>query len=259
MAMNQSGVFRYKRILDQFTIERSVWTVAELAARLEVATSTLYRQMRELVAIGFLEGTVDAQYRLGPAFVEFERRLRHTDPLLKAGEVFLGELIKQSGFECSAILARLYGNKVMCVADAHNPNIQLKSSFERGLPMPFIKSATARVILSVMETRRLKRLLSDETELEGNALETFRADLAETRRQGYLIAQGELDPGAIGLAVPITHRAMGIEASLSIVAHEKDVPKSKWVETIQLLSATAAEIETFLSDQYAQATVPPAP
>jgi DNA-binding IclR family transcriptional regulator len=251
--MEQGGVYRYKRILDQFTEDHGEWTVAELAGRLGVASSTLYRQVRELVAVGFLEGTVDSRYRLGPAIVELERRARRTDPLILAGNAFLGPLVKRMGFKCSALLARLYGNTVMCVADAHSPNMPLRSSFERGLPMPLVRSATARAALSVMESRRLKRLLANETELEGEALRRFLSELFLIRRQGFWIAEGEVDPGAVAIAVPIVDRKLGVEASLSIFARMEDLQDDKRSAAVRQISATAAEIEHFLAQRHTEA------
>lgn len=251
--MNQGGVFRYTRILDKFTEEHRVWTVAGLAGELGVATSTLYRQVRELVAVGFLEGTVDSQYRLGPAFVEFERRVRRTDPLLRAGEIFLGPLVKWMGFRCSALLARLYGNKVMCVSDAHSADMLFRSSFERGLPMPLVRGATARATLSVIESRRLKRLLANEAGLKGEALEKFLSELFQIRRQGFWIAEGEVDPGAVGIAVPILDRKLGIEASLSIFTRAEDLREDRKMGVARQLMATASQIEEFLGTQHPKA------
>tara|TARA_B100000780_G_scaffold82369_1_gene56218 strand:- start:75 stop:266 length:192 start_codon:yes stop_codon:yes gene_type:complete len=47
------------------------------------------------VVAGFLESAVEAQYRLGPALMEFEHIMRVTDPLVRAGSTFLEQLIGQ--------------------------------------------------------------------------------------------------------------------------------------------------------------------
>ncbi|MGR6468330.1 IclR family transcriptional regulator [Rhizobium sp. PAMB 3182] len=245
--MATKGGSRYTRMLDQFTEDKPAWTVADLASQLDIASSTLYKWVRELVALGFLEATLDAQYRLGPAFLEFERRLRRTDPLLRAGDVFLADLVEKAGFECTAILARLYGNKVMCVADAHSAGMQLTSSFERGLPMPLTKSATSRAILSVIESRRLKRFLQRETELTGQSLSRFLEDVFTTRKQGYWISHGEVDPGAMGIAVPLFDRQLGLEASLSLVVRTDDVTEEELGGVIALLAQTVESIRSFLA------------
>ena len=250
LRMATKGGSRYKKILDQFTEDRPAWTVADLAVQLETASSTVYKWVGELVALGFLEATLDAQYRLGPAFLEFERRLRRTDPLLRAGEVFLTELVEKSGLECTAILARLYGNKVMCVADAHTANMQLTSSFERGLPMPLTRSATSRAILSVIESRRLKRFLQRETELKGPSLNRFLEDVFAARKQGYWISRGEVDQGAIGIAVPLFDRQLGLEASLSLVVKTDNMTDDAFGGVIALLTQTVERIQAFLAQQY---------
>ena len=247
--MNDKGAFRYKRILDLFTEERSVWTVAELSAQLGTAVSTLYRQVSELVAIGFLEGTVDAQYRLGPAFVEFERRARRTDPLILAGEFVLNTLVSDIGVECSVLLARLYGNKVMCVADAHSQGMMLKSSFERGLPMPLERSATARAALSAMDSRRLRRLLERETELSGDRLKKYQSELFQIRKDGYWIAESEVDLGAVAIATPVANRRLGVEASLTVVSRAKDLQVVERPAVARRLKVAAREIEAFLESQ----------
>ena len=75
------------------------------------AASTSYRTVRELVAAGFLESAVEAQYPLGPALMEFELIMRVTDPLVRAGPIFLESLVEQVTIPCTALLARLYGER----------------------------------------------------------------------------------------------------------------------------------------------------
>ena len=90
-----AGFDRYENILKLFTQAHSSWTVVEMSARLGGAAITTYRTVRELVAAGFLESAVEAQYRLGPALMEFEHIMRVTDPLVRAGSTFLEQLIGQ--------------------------------------------------------------------------------------------------------------------------------------------------------------------
>lgn len=239
--MSANGFTRYRRILDSFTDGHSIWTVQDLAASLGVSVSTLYRQVRELVEAGFLESTVDAQYRLGPAFVEFDRRVRLSDPLMRAGEVVLPQLLRRLGPGCAALLARLYGGKVMCVADRHSPPMPLKSSYERGLPMPLTRGATSRAVLSVIETRRLRRLLATEGVI-GDAAAQVLADSAEIRRRGYVVATGEVDPGIVGLAVPLHHRDAGIEASLSVIVTTDNLTPTFHNAIIAALNVAAADL-----------------
>lgn len=113
-----SGLSRYVKVLRLFGDTKSNWTVPEISIALNIPASTVYRTIRELVAESLLEPAADAHYRLGAAFVEFDRLVRVTDPLYQAGTVLLKELAAQARIPCVAVLARLYGETVMCVADA---------------------------------------------------------------------------------------------------------------------------------------------
>lgn len=243
-----SGFERYLRILRLFGEARGSWTVAELSDALETSASTLYRLVREMVAAGFLESTVEARYRLGPAFVDYERRIRLTDPLVRAGDAVLGDLVKQVGVPCTAVLARLYGATVMCVADARAPDLDLQSSFERGRPMPLTRGATSRAILAGIETRRLRRLLRSDPGLAAADCETLLANLAGIRRIGLSVTHGEVDLGAIGMAAPVRNRRLGIQASLSVVMAERICPEPVQRKVAALLAANSGLIEAFLND-----------
>lgn len=92
-----AGFDRYNNMLKLFLSEGTSWTVAEIAEALETSPSNVYRTVRELVEAGFLESTRESRYRLGPTFLEFEHRLRETDPLVRSGGVFLRTLVGTGG------------------------------------------------------------------------------------------------------------------------------------------------------------------
>ena len=68
-----SGFSRYAAILRLFSEQDRAWTVPAMAAKLGIPASTLYRTVRELLAESFLEPSSEASYRLGAAFVAFDR------------------------------------------------------------------------------------------------------------------------------------------------------------------------------------------
>ncbi len=100
---------------------------------------------------------------------------------------------------CVGLVASLYGDTVMCVADAAAGDPPFRSSYERGRPMPLLRGATSKVILADLPTRRLKQLIGRAPEFAGDdARDTFRKSLAFVRRQGYFVGRGEIDPGLAG-------------------------------------------------------------
>ena len=229
-----SGISRYMQILRLFDERRCEWTIAEMAAATSVPGSTVYRTVRDMVGGGLLEAAGEAQYRLGPCFIEYDRLIRITDPLYAAGTPLLQEVVTQARVQCVAVLARLYNGLVMCVADARTPDGSIQTSYERGRPRPLTRGATSKVILAQLTSRRLTRLLArgpeprdthwlnrgdtatDETQSEALS-QPLRDELAAIRKRGYSITRGEVDRGLIGIAAPIALPSRDLVGSLSIV------------------------------------------
>ncbi len=192
---------------------------------LGLPSSTIYRAVSEMVASGLLEAGSESRYRLGPAFIEFDRLTRLTDPLLQAGRGILIDTVAQARLPCVGLLCRLYSDTVMCVADAAAPGIDFRSSYERGRPMPLTRGATSKVILARLPPRGLSALLSRNG--AAIASEDFKAELADIRRRGFAVSRGEIDAGLVGLAAPVVWPALGLIASLSLVVQARDLPPER--------------------------------
>lgn len=236
------GITRYMRILDLFGPAHPVWSVAEISAALDTSASTLYRLVREMVAVGLLEGTVESRYRLGPLFIEYDRRLRLTDPLIRSGATFLEPLVAQVGLPCSAILARLHGGKVMCVAERRHPDAMFQTSYERGHPMPLARGATSLAVLSTLPKRQVLALLGDA------GTSPLMTQLTALRKQGILITSGHVDQGLTGIAAPVHNRALGIHASLSVIIETHLLTQDGRARLATAVATAARMIEGFMDN-----------
>jgi len=74
----------------------------------------------------------------------------------------LQDMARQAGVPCVGVLARLFGDTVMCVADTLPSDNGIRTSYERGRPRPLTRGATSKVILAQLPARRLNRLLEAE-------------------------------------------------------------------------------------------------
>jgi DNA-binding IclR family transcriptional regulator len=249
-----SGLDRFVRVLRLFGEERAEWTVPEMAEALDAPASTVYRTVRDLVGADLLEPASEAQYRLGAAFIEFERLIRLTDPLVRAGTPLLRDLSLQVGMKCAVFLARLYGDTVMCVADDRPADGAVETSYERGRPMPLARGATSKAILAQLPTRRLNKILAQragDTDPFAVPADEFRAQLAQVRKRGYCVTRGEVDKGLVGIAAPISVPDRAINASLTLVveaAHLDDRTERRLamliISTAGLLTEALERIET---------------
>lgn len=233
---------RFTTVLHLFSEMRDAWTVPAMSNALQVLTSSLYRTVRELVTEGFLEPSTSATYRLGTAFVQFDRLARLTDPLMRKGEPILQEVVRQAQIVCVGLLARLYHETVMCIADAAAAGATFHSSYERGRPMPLMLGATSQTILAQLPTRRLKRLWEKEPLSRRTRHERFEElqwHLTGIRRAGYAITRGEIDKGLVGIAVPLAVSTSGITASLSLAVEAKILNRALEQRLVLLLISSA--------------------
>jgi DNA-binding IclR family transcriptional regulator len=248
-----SGIDRYINVLDLFTTEKSTWTVHEVASALNVPTSTTYRTMRELARVSMLEPAMEGHYRLGSAFVEFDRRTRLTDPLVQVGVPMLTDVVHHANVSCVAVLARLYGDTVMCVADTRSAGSAVQTSYERGRPRPLTRGAASKVILAQLPTRRLNKLLAttdSSSQPASSSDAAFRNELALIRKNGFCVARGEVDDGRVGLAVPISIPEQALTGSLSLVLDAVSSDESIERRLILLLVSSAALLKEQLTRHF---------
>ena len=231
-----AGLGRYVRVLQLFSETRGTWTIAAMSDALALPPSTVYRAVKELIGTGFIEAADEAQYRLGPTFMEYDRLIRVTDPLYAAGLPVLRDAVTAARVPCVAILARLYNGTVMCIADAAAPGAGVKTSYERGRPRPLSRGATSKVILAQLPPRKLARLLPPAHDGEDRALAQ---ELAAIRKRGFSITRGEVDAGLVGIAAPIAVPSRGLIGSLSLVLDARDLTFASERRLAMLVMSTA--------------------
>ena len=234
-----AGFARFQAVLRLFDETASAWTVPAMSDALGVPASTVYRTVRDLVSGGFLEAAHESVYRLGPAFIEYDRLLRLTDPLVAAGRGALHDVVAQARTPCVALLSRLYNDQVMCVADEAARDTSFRPSYERGRPMPLTQGATSKVILAHLPPRHLNRLIGAPKD-GGARHAALRRELADIRKRGFCATASEIDPGLAGIAAPVIVREAGIIASLSLVADDARLDEGQRRRLVLLVVSAAS-------------------
>lgn len=243
-------------ILDLYA-ERPVWTAEALARRLRVSVSTAYRYVRSLCRAGLLDPAGGARVVLGPAIIEYDRRIRDSDPVLTVAAPIMQKLAARAGREGAVVLTRLYRDRVMCVhqQSARGGNGHL-TQYERGRPMSMFKGATSKVILAFLPDRKLKRLFlarRDEIRVArlGNDWKSFKANLKEIRRDGFCQTISEITPSRTGIAAPVFDER-GVIGSLSVVIPARR-PASA---ALQRMAVSVVEKAAEISEQLKSTSTP---
>jgi DNA-binding IclR family transcriptional regulator len=238
-------------VLGLFSSEEPVWRVEHVAAALRVSQSTAYRHVAQLVRAGFLDPVAGGGYVLGPAFVEFDRRIRLSDPLLQAAKTQIARLRKAVGTRASIVLARYYRDRVMCIHIEHATPEAAQVSYERGLPMSPFRGATSKAILASLPDRVLRRLYRTRapeiaTAGMGQDWKTFSAALRDIRDAGYAITRSEVARGRVGVAAPILADG-AVLGSLSVVVAARGLTEQETADFAESVVLAAGRISTALA------------
>lgn len=216
---------RVLAIMRLFLGDQRVWTAEEMGRALDVSTSTAYRYVKELCAEGFLDPVVGAGYALGPAIIQYDYRLKQSDPLILAARPVMQDLIRQTGQRLDAILCRRFRDCVLCIHQENGSEPHPPTTYARGVAMPLFLGATSKVILAHLPAKGMQRLYleneaSIRTALPNATWNAFREQLKQIRAAGYSLTQSEIARGRTGLAAPVFHEGQ-VVASISLVMEDR--------------------------------------
>lgn len=247
-ATGGTSVDRILSIPSMFTEQQPIWTVEDMAQALGLPISTTYRYFQSLLRFEFLDEAPGLGYCLGPAFIEFDRSIRLSDPVARLAKPIMSGLAAHMPPGTLLILCQAYRKKVMCIHQEAVHPFDAAISYERGKPMPFLRGATSKVILAHLSWRQQKREFESNAEMMhlaglGEDWKAFSGHLRDIRKQGFCISRGEVDPGRMGIAAPIFDRQGKALRSLSAVIWQEQVEEQQINDIAQRIVA-AAELLT---------------
>ena len=241
---------RVLRLLQLFSPARPLWTVEQVAAALDVSTSSAYRYVQDLLATGFLD-QVQGGYMLGPALIELDYLIRQHDPLIQAAAPRMRALLEQTTQQGVVILCRRFRDRVMCIHQEPGAEPHPTVGYERGVGMPLFVGATSRVILANEAPRIQRRIyLENEEDIRARGMvpdwKAFLAQAATIRRQGYTESESEVTPNLRGIAAPIfqgTRLACAISLVVDVAVRPTEVAqwRDRVVAAAQDLSRALAQ------------------
>lgn len=193
-------------------------SIEEIHARLDIPRSTLYRYLRALTDSSLVASLPDIGYTLGPRIAELDYKMRTRDPLIIVSRPVMAELVQT--VPGVALLCRLYRDTVLCVHQEAHPDA-IHSGYERGRPRPLLRGAASRIMLAYMGPRTIAKLFQhraqefNDAQL-GRTLVDVKAELLRVRQTGWVAVEGQVTPGATGVAAPLLDSSGNVVASLSL-------------------------------------------
>ncbi|MCS7482882.1 IclR family transcriptional regulator [Umezawaea endophytica] len=236
---------RALEILNMFEDDVPVVSAVQVAERLGVARSTVYRYLQSLVANRYLEEAPGGRFRLGMRVLELARLARRTHNLTDIAAPVLEELAESVNE--TALLTRRVGGVVTCLDRAESHAHRVRISYERGSTLPVNAGASALVILAFAPPAEAKEILESSplrrfTPATLVDVESVMTRLETIRRHGYAITRSEVDHDVLGIAAPIRDGSGRATAAISVAAVASRVSTQFEHEIITAVLAAAARI-----------------
>ena len=231
-----------------FSAHNPTPTVAQLAAAIDVPTSTAYRYLALLRETGLVEGVGDGTYRLTDrasslaAAAEAGRA-----PLVGAVAPFLTEL--RDAIDETVLVARRGDAFAYCIAREESSH-PVRLQYEVGQAMPLHSGSVARVLLAAMPTSERLSYLREHTRdsVPANAALLTDEALALVHRDGWTESYEEIDAGIWGVAAAITQGTDGdVIAALGTAGPLHRLDDARRHNVAERVRDTAARISAALT------------
>lgn len=251
MANSPSGeavIERLVRILSTFNARRTSQTVAQIARRTDLPTSTAYRLVNDMVKHGLLERDSEGHLSIGLRLWELTLRGSPALGLRQAAQPFMSTLNQR--IRQHTQLGVREGTDVLFIERLSSPGASANITKIAGR-LPMNASSSGLVLLAYAPASLQEEVLSGPlgklTPLTPSQPDTLRSLIARVKRQGFAIAPGYIEEVSTGIAVPVFDSSQRAIAALSVVlprTADDRIPNEAAI--IDALRSTASEISAAL-------------
>ena len=248
MANSPSGdsmTDRLVRVLETFTVDRTVQTAAEIGRRAGLPSSTAHRIVDDLVRAGLLDRDDEHRVSLGMRLWELALRGSRALRLRQAALPHMERI--QSRVREHTQLAVLEQESALFLERLSHPDAGANITRVAGR-LPLHASSSGLVLLahadSALQERILARplpALSPETMTDAA---TLRHRLAEIRAAGFVVAPGSIESVSTGVAVPVRDGTGEVIAALSVVLPRETSPDMAIAELLRAARGIRSDLRT---------------
>jgi len=242
------AVVHVMNVLRAFDAAHPQMTLSEVSKQTGLDRAGARRYLLSLAHLGYViqEGKV---FRLAPKVLELGYAFMSTQPLPDIAQVYLDKVTERTG-EASAV-AILDEDQIVHLARANSKRM-FAPIIHVGGRFPALYTSTGRVMIAFKSDAEIEDLVKN-ADLERPSSwgvtnkSQLRAELLKIRKQGYAIADQEIEEGARSIAVPILNGEGKVLAALIILTNVATVPKKKLTdEFLPILQETAKELQAAL-------------
>lgn len=236
-------------LLCEFSRDRRTLSAPDLARRLKLPRSTVFRLLSTLETMGFVEKAEGGRdYRLGVAVLRLGFEYLASLELTDLGRPILERLCEDIHLPCNLVIRDQ--RSIVYIAKI-SPPTPFASSVTVGTRLPAHATVLGHILLGELSLEALRELYPDER-LEAftdrtprNAEQLFDACRA-IREQGYAMSEGFFEPGISTVAAPVLDHAGRVVAALGSTVMAPKFDADRLQGMVARVKEAASELSTLL-------------
>lgn len=238
------------RLLGEFGRDSRTLSAPELARRLDLPRSTVFRLLNTLESMNFIERAGSGNdYRLGLAVLRLGFGYLASLELTDLGQPVINRLCDDIRHACNLVVRD--GRSIVYVART-SPPTPFASGVHVGTRLPAHATVLGRVLLQDLSLPELRALFPEE-HLEvfsgstpQTVLELF--DLVETDRQrGYVMGEGFYEATISSVAAPVRDVSGRVIAALGTTIPSDHIDPDRIADLVRRVKASADELSALLN------------
>ncbi len=222
------SIHRAFTIIDEIsTVNDHGLSLSEIAEKIALPISTVYRIVQNLVAWQYLAEKDNGNYCLGFTFLTFGNIVKRDLVLTNYARRFMDELNQKTKETVYlAVLDKMAGNLIYIDKRESHRNIKLAAGI--GTHNYIHSTANGKCLVSKMSVDKMKELLSAQgmpqlTTSTITDFPRFAEEIRKVREAGYALDDLENEPGVRCIAAPIYDYTGNVVAALSISGVETNM------------------------------------
>lgn len=238
------------RLLGEFGRDSRTLSAPELARRLDLPRSTVFRLLNTLESMNFIERVGSGNdYRLGLAVLRLGFDYLASLELTDLGQPVINRLCDEIRCACNLVVRD--GRSIVYVART-SPPTPFSSVVHVGTRLPAHATVLGRVLLQDLTLPELRALYPEE-HLEGFSASTPRTvlelfNLVETDRQrGYVLGEGFYELTISTIAAPVRDESGRVIAVLGTTIPSARIDPDRADALVRRVKASADELSTLLN------------
>lgn len=244
------GLERGLRILSEFSRHEPNLTAPELARRLGVPRSTVFRLLVTLEQMGFVERTDDGRaYSLGLAVLRLGFEYLGSLTITELGRPIVDRLRNETGYSANLVVRDKRDIVYIMRAASTSP---FSSSVSVGTRLPAHATVLGHILLGDLSLSELKALYP-ESRLEPLSPSTPRSveelfDAAQrARSRGYVMAEGFFESHISTVAAPVFGESGHIVAALGLTVPGASIPEERRNGLVASVLGATTQLSTLMN------------